>query len=154
MKKPEKLKTDRFILKTFLGNVSNNAWDEMNRIAKENDCEIIDISDKNSPYYDMGPAEFLYLEKNAFLICTDSFHSSVFAILYNNPFIVFSREGNGCEMNSRIETLLNKFKLENRMFNDNKIDIENLQLDYNNSYKILEKERIKSKKYLMKALNI
>ena len=57
-------------------------------------------------------------------------------------------------MNSRIETLLNKFKLENRMFNDNKIDIENLQLDYNNSYKILEKERIKSKKYLMKALNI
>ena len=43
MKKPEKLKTDRFILKTFLGNVSNNALDEMNRIAKENDCEIIEI---------------------------------------------------------------------------------------------------------------
>ena len=41
MKKPEKLKTDRFILKTFLGNVSNNAWNEINRIAKENNCEII-----------------------------------------------------------------------------------------------------------------
>mgnify|MGYP004454969111 FL=1 len=148
------LKNKKYILNYFLGELSENRKKEIERVAKENNCDIINILDKKSPFYQTGPSEFLYLEKNAFLICTDSFHSSVFAILYNNPFIVFSREGNGCEMNSRIETLLNKFKLENRMFNDNKIDIENLQLDYNNSYKILEKERIKSKKYLMKALNI
>ena len=151
MKKPEKLKTDRFILKTFLGNVSNNAWNEINRIAKENNCEIIDISDKNSPYYDMGPAEFLYLEKNAFLVATDSFHSCVFSILFSTPFVVFKRKDNQLEsMYSRIETLLKKFEIENRMFNG-KITLDILNNDYKNAHRILNSEREKVYKFIKKA---
>ena len=96
--------------------------------------------------------EFLYLEKNAFLICTDSFHSSVFAILFNRPFIVFDREGNGLEMNSRIYTLLDKFKLQNRMY-DGKIERNNLQVDYLESYDILEEERKKSSNFIKKAID-
>ena len=123
-------------------------------MARENNCEIINILDKNSPFYQTGPSEFLYLEKNAFLICTDSFHSSVFAILYNRPFIVFEREQKGLEsMNSRIETLINKFNLKNRKFTG-KITEENLQHDYTAAYEILEKERQKSNEFLKKALDI
>jgi len=105
MKKPENLKNDKFIVKSFLGSVSEEVWEELRRIAKENDCEIIDISDKNSPFYDVGPAEFLYLEKNAFLVATDSFHSCVFAILFSTPFVVFERQDKVKSMYSRIETL-------------------------------------------------
>ena len=152
-RKPEQLKTDKYILNYFLGELSETRKKEIDRIAKENNCEVINILDKNSPFYQTGPSEFLYLEKNAFLICTDSFHSSVFAMLYNRPFIVFDREDNLASMNSRIETLINKFNLKNRNFTG-KITIENLQHDYTEAYKILEKERQKADEFLRQALDI
>lgn len=152
-KKPNQLKTNKYILNYFLGELSEKRKNEINRIAKENGCEVINILDNNSPFYETGPSEFIYLEKNAFLICTDSFHSSVFAILYNRPFIVFDREDKTTSMNSRIETLINKFDLQNRKF-EGKITKENLHHDYTEAYKILEKEREKSINFLKKALDI
>ena len=56
-------------------------------------------------------------------------------------------------MNSRIETLINKFNLQNRKFTG-KITEENLQHDYKEAYEILEKERQKSSEFLKKALDI
>ena len=123
--------------------------------AKKNSCKIINIFDKKSPFYAIGPSEFLYLEKHAFLICTDSFHASVFAILYNKPFVVFERKANNTgKMNSRIDTLLNKFHLESQKFNGVEISKEYLNSDYSESYKIIENERKKSQEFLKKALNV
>lgn len=156
-KKPEqikKIKQKKYILNYFLGELSEKRKKEIERIAKENDCHIINILDKKNPFYITGPSEFLWLEKNAFLICTDSFHSSVFAIIYNKPFIVFDREDKMENMNSRIDTLLSKFKLEDRRYNGKKITKENLNHDYTEAYKILEKERKKSEEFLKKALDI
>ena len=151
MKKPEKLKTDKYILKSFLGKVSDSVWKELNRVADENRCEIIDISDKNSPYYDMGPAEFLYLEKNAFLVATDSFHSCVFSILFSTPFVVFKREGSNLEsMYSRIETLLDKFEMPNRVYNG-KISEDILNNDYSKVHEILKQEKIRAKEFINSA---
>lgn len=148
MKKPESLKTDKYILKSFLGDVSSDVWKELKRVADENECEIIDISDKNSPYYDMGPAEFLYLEKNAFLVATDSFHSCVFSIIFSTPFIVFEREGGNLQsMYSRIETLLETFNMENRVFNK-KITADILDSDYSKAYEILQKEQTRVNNFL------
>lgn len=153
-RKPDRIKDNKkYILNYFLGGLSDTRKKEIERIAEENDCYIINILDKNDPFYISGPSEFLWLEKNAFLICTDSFHSSVFGILYNTPFIVFNREENGNNMNSRLDTLLKKFKLEDRYFNG-KITNDMLKIDYSESYKILEEERKKSKKFLEKALDI
>ena len=156
-KKPKQLKkynNKKYILNYFLGELSEERKKEIERIAEENDCFIINILDKNDPFYTTGPSEFLYLEKNAFLICTDSFHSSVFAILYNTPFLIFDREQNGVEsMNSRIDTLLSKFNLNDRKFNK-KIKKEQLKCNYAEAYKILEEERKKSLNFLKKALDI
>ena len=152
-KKPEMLKTDKYILNYFLGELSEERRKEIDRIAKENDCEVINILDKNSPFYQTGPSEFLYLEKNAFAICTDSFHSCVFAILFDRPFIVFNRETATEKMNSRIDTLINKFELENRKF-ENKITNENLNHDYTKAYEILKEERKKSIEFLKREISI
>ena len=150
--KPDSLKNDKFIVKSFLGNASDKILKELDRIADENDCEIIDVSDRNSPYYDMGPSEFLYLEKNAFLVATDSFHSCVFSILFSTPFVVFERQDNKLEsMHSRIETLLEKFELEYRIFED-KITEDILSNDYSAVQEILEKERSKADNFLKEAL--
>lgn len=157
IKKPkqfDKLKNKRYILNYFLGKLSKKREEEIERIAKENNCCVINILDKNDPFYETGPSEFLYLEKNAFMICTDSFHSSVFAILYNRPFIVFDREQEGIvSMNSRIETLISKFKLDNRRF-EGRITTQNLKHNYTEAYKILEAEKEKSLNFLKKSLDI
>ncbi len=152
-KKPKMLKSDKYILNYFLGDLSDARKNEINRVAKENGCKVINILDKESQFYECGPSEFLYLEKHAFLICTDSFHSSVFGILYNTPFLVFEREDNNVSMNSRLDTLFSKFKLENRKYKG-KISNEDLKCDYTEAYKILEIERDKSIKFLKNALDI
>ena len=150
MKKPKNLKTDNFIVKSFLGNTNNNVWKEIIKFAEEINCEIIDISDENSPYFNIGPAEFLYLEKNAKMVLTDSFHSCVFAIIFSTPFVVFKRDDTLTSMYSRIETLLNTFNLNYRMFNG-KITEEMKRNDYAESHKILKNKKIEAFEFLEKA---
>lgn len=152
-KKPKQLKNDKYILNYFLGELPENWKIEIDRIAKENNCEVINILNPNDPFYQTGPSEFLYLEKNAFLVCTDSFHSSVFSIIYDTPFIVFERQDKLTSMNSRIDTLLSKFNLQNRRFNG-EIKENLLKSDYKEAKNILEKEKQKSFNFLKKALDI
>ncbi|MFR2767096.1 MAG: polysaccharide pyruvyl transferase family protein [Thomasclavelia sp.] len=66
----------------------------------------------NNVEYTSGPSEFLYLIHHAKLVCTDSFHACVFSILFDTQFYVFERENEIISMNSRIDTLLRKFDLE------------------------------------------
>ncbi len=154
-KKPKKFPKKRYILNYFLGEQSKERKKIINNFAKKNNCQVIDLLDENNPLYVIDPTEFLYLEKNAFLICTDSFHSCVFSIIFNRPFVVFDREDNGKKvMGSRIDTLINKFNLLNRKFNGIDITNENLKHDYSNAYEILENEKKKSKEFLKKSLNV
>jgi len=152
-KKPQQLKNERYILNYFLGNITEEYKQEIERVAKENNCSIINILDKNDPFYSTGPSEFLYLEKNAFLVCTDSFHSCIFSIIFDTPFINFERVDNRVCMNSRLKTLLKKFELEDRKFKG-KIDEKLLKHDYKRAYEILKIEKKKSSNFIRKALDI
>jgi len=151
MKKPNNLKTDKFIIKSFLGMKSDENEEQIYNIAKEKKCEIIDISDKNSQYYNMGPAEFLYLIKNAFLVVTDSFHACVFSILFETPFLVCKRADKYDSMHSRIETLLKTFKMENRIYNG-KVIQEIFDYDFELVSKILFEERKRVENFLLRSL--
>lgn len=147
-KKPKKLKNEKYILNYFLGEISEERNKEIQKVAKDNDCIIINLLDKRSDFYNCGPSEFLYLEKNAFLICTDSFHSCVFSVIFDRPFVVFEREEKNIDkMNSRIDTLIKKFSLKNRKYNGNYITKENLNHNYSEAKKILENERKKSENF-------
>ena len=145
----------KYILNYFLGELSKERKEMIDKIAKENNCQIINILDKKDPFYISGPEEFLYLEKNAFLICTDSFHASVFSIIFNRPFLVFEREDiKISSMNSRIATLLSKFDLENKKVVDNILPDDYLESNYDGVYEILNKEIKKSEEFLKRALDI
>ena len=154
-KKPDCEVPKKYILNYFLGELSENRKKEIERIAELNNCKIINILDKNDKFYSTGPSEFLYLEENAFLICTDSFHSSVFAIIFDKPFIIFDRQQKNVEkMNSRIDTLIDKLELKNRKYNEKEITKENLEHNYINAYEIIGQEKKKSINFLKSALNI
>ncbi len=150
---PQNISVKKYILNYFLGELSQERYKQIEKIAQKYNCDIVNILKKNDNSYISGPREFLFYEKNAFLICTDSYHSSVFAFLFDVPFIVFDREEEGMDnMNSRIDTLLSKFQLENRKYNNKKITDKNLYHDYKMAYKILEKERKESLAFIEKAI--
>ena len=157
IKKPDQLeqqKEKKYILKCFLGTVLEEWQEEIERIARENDYEIIDVISPESIFSEIGPSEFLYLEKNAFLICTDSYHSCIFSIIFESPFVLFRRsDKNLASMHSRIETLFNKFNLHYRQFNGN-ITEEMLKSDYEKIKEIIEKEKIRSNEFLKRALDL
>ena len=151
--KPDFINKDKYILTYFLGNMSEDIKNQINSFAKENNYKVIDVMKDGKVCRGIGPAEFVYLEENAELICTDSFHSCVFGILMETPFLIFNRQDENKPMNSRIETLLSKFKLQSQQYAGG-IEKATLLVDYKEAHKILEDERKKAFEFLNKALNI
>lgn len=151
-KKPNALSTDDYVLIYFLGTMSDEIKNIIYRFSEKYKFHIVNIMDANSPCYAIGPEEFLYLERNAKLVCTDSFHSCVFSFLFDTPFIVFDRVGVE-NMSSRMETFLAKFKLEDRKFSGNIVS-KHLLHNYEKGQMILRQEKEKSLCFLKESLNI
>lgn len=152
MNKPDMIDNNKaFILKCFLGELNENDNKILEEFAKIHNYEIIDIGNKNSKYYDIGPKEFLYLENNAKLIVTDSFHSCVFSFLFHTPLMIYKRvQEDENNMYSRMETLIKKFDLKNIEYNG-KLDDNILQIDIDKIENCLQYERRKAKEYLERA---
>lgn len=96
-----------------------------------------------------GPREFLGYVKNASLIFTNSFHGTVFSILFERPFYTFTGKR---DMLSRVIDLTELLELEERRFNGNsKISELSLEIDFTKTRKRLDEEREKSRKFLHKS---
>lgn len=83
---------------------------------------------------------------------TDSFHGTVFAIIFNLPFVVYGNNERGL---SRINSLLHLFNLENRLVNtiEDYDKIKNNVINWENVNRIKEMMVVKSMSFLTKALN-
>lgn len=98
--------------------------------------KVIDVSNhkyihgnKNYTYNETcGPGEFLSYIKNAQFVITNSFHGTVFSIIYHKSFITIANK----KRNERMEELLKFVGLEGRFLNDiNFVEIEKLEeIDY------------------------
>ena len=152
-KKPKSNIPKKYILCYFLGKIDEDRKQEIEKVAKEYQCEIINIMDKNNEIYNIGPCEFVYLIHNSTFVFTDSFHACVFSLIFDKSFVIFDRDYKGKNMNSRIDTLLSTFSIDNRKFNNN-ITNDNLVHDYSKSYELLNLEKQKSIEYLKNSLNI
>ena len=142
----------KYLLVYFLGEISEERLQLIDKISKEYQLQIITLGDrKYSEIYTAGPAEFLFLFHHATLIFTDSFHGCVFSILFNSPFYVFSREDRLENMSSRIDTLLAYFNLQNRIVDDVSTSIS-LTYDFTLCDKQLLDLRAKSINFLKTAL--
>jgi exopolysaccharide biosynthesis predicted pyruvyltransferase EpsI len=62
---------------------------------------------------DVSPAEWLYLVHHARLVVTDSFHGTVFSIIFNKEFYSITNIERG---GSRFTSLLSQFDLISRLY--------------------------------------
>lgn len=106
--------------------------------------------------YDAGPKEFVNLIRNAEYVCTDSFHGTVFSVIFGRKFFVFNRyeESDRMSTNTRIDSLLNMLSLEDRRKKGNEriqdCLVENL--DFTVACEMLERKRRESMEYLQAAV--
>lgn len=110
------------------------------------------ISNKYDFWIFNSVAKWLYLIKNSEFIVTDSFHCTVFSIIFNKKFIVLSNPNRGL---TRIENLLSLIKREDRLFcNLDDIDGKVLRddFDFTEINGIMERERQKSLGFLKESL--
>lgn len=106
--------------------------------------------------FDIGPGEFLGIIKNAKLVLSDSFHCTVFSLLYHTPFLTFyrNRPMPGKDINSRMLDLLKLVDLEDRLVPpDTDINYNSMfDLGFEKSDEIIEIMRQDSLTYLKSAL--
>ena len=99
--------------------------------------------------------DFVELIMNAEFMLTDSFHGTVFSLIFNKQFYTFERfkEDKFSSQNSRVKNLLSNVGLENRLykFNSNMI-LENSKIDYNLANEKINKMIDESKQILNKEL--
>lgn len=152
-KKPEYNTDKKYILTYFLGEMSKESITYIEKLSKDSGYEIINLESKhkNNFWYTTGPAEFIWLIENCELMCTDSFHGSVFSIIMEVPFLVFERKDNLGSMYSRIDTLLKKLNLIDRKFKYQNIE-KAFDKNYDHIPSILNKEKKLSILYLKNAL--
>lgn len=103
--------------------------------------------------YDVDPNDFIRLISKAAYVCTDSFHCSVFCIIFHRQFMTFYRfdQGVATGRNSRIDNLFSVFNLQSRLYSGD-ISVIDSTIDYEYVDKTLSTLRDESVKFLQNAL--
>lgn len=153
---------EKYVFAYFVGK-NDDYRKYVDKICKDNQYRLIiiphvdEIVESEKKYetdfnLSIGPEEFVGLIKNAEIIFTDSFHATVFSIIFNKCFFVFDRFSNKCKqsMNSRIENLLEMTKLEDRKVSEY-VEIEDkmhTQINFRFANLNLQEKRNESLKYI------
>ncbi|MBQ4279790.1 MAG: polysaccharide pyruvyl transferase family protein [Rikenellaceae bacterium] len=140
---------DRVKAETGLRIVALQHLDEFVR----SDCAFGDIRP-----YDIGPAEFVNLVSHAEIVLTDSFHGTIFSILYERPFFSFGRfaasRPKSESTNSRIDSILGTIGLADRKLAGNEEAAPCLArtIDYGPVRARLQDYRASSRAYLERVI--
>lgn len=136
-------------------------------------CYILDMDKKKKEYakfiaQELGCSPYFFLPENRkevlpsiedFLsgiansefVLTDSFHGTVFSIIFNIPFRVFGNEMRGL---ARITDLLSMFDLSSCLVsNSSRLNHENISYKWDSVNQILNSEREKSLSFLLNNLS-
>ena len=123
------------------------------KVAELLGCELVELHYKKTPQinganmvFDAGPSEFLTYIRDAKMVVTNSFHGTVFSILFQKKFYSVYKE------NGRIENLLGFLGLEERHITDEAGIALEKEIDYGQAESLLEAYRKRSVDFLLKGI--
>lgn len=126
----------------------------INIVCKEKGLKEISMCAQTGVQKDVMPIEAVELWLNriyhADFVITDSYHGTVFSILFNKPFVVYGNKQRGI---SRFDTLLNMFNLSARFVFSSVDYIAEDQIEWDKINRILSQNRNISKTLLLNGLN-
>ncbi|WP_230399222.1 polysaccharide pyruvyl transferase family protein [Novisyntrophococcus fermenticellae] len=149
IRKPDKQLPSKYVVTYFLGSIKNNVEYNIENYCKINNLERIDLNSVTAlKWFDITPFEFLYLIKNAEFVFTDSFHASVFSIIFGKNFLTAERTSkNSNKMSSRIDTLFSTFSCENHRMIAFDGNIDSLKMDEAKVESIIQHEKDRTYEY-------
>lgn len=159
---------EKYILCYFLGsNIEHRKFAE--RLKEKTGLKIVSLnhadeyvkySDEFCDYapFDIGPREWISLVKNAEYVLTDSFHGTVFSLIFNKKFYCFRRYSSNAtgSTNSRLDSILKIAEVNNERILTGLEDVEDVlkyDIDFEKVNKNLDKFREDSKKWLLNAIS-
>lgn len=154
-KKPEWLTSQNYIAVYSLGGLPEDVRTFIEKAALDKNWEIYEILKKDDPkLYLSTPFEFIYIIGHAKLLVTNSFHGTVFSILYKIPFINFDRRDVHGTMGARFDTLYELFQMNDRKYRDNITLDDILNCDFSMSDTALKKARQSSIEFMRNAIDV
>ena len=101
-----------------------------------------------------GPLGFLEAVRGAETVMTDSFHGTIFSLLFQKDFHTFKRfkDGTSSSQNSRLENLLGKMGLTDRYISESSLRLSDRPIDYKEVGERVSQMRNDSLDYLREAL--
>ena len=155
-RKPKKKIPSNYILVYMLGKNSANKYkEEIKRLARiNNNAKMINLIDGSWRY--IRPDGFVWLIKNATYVCTDSFHASVFSIIFHKSFRIFSRIDNFANQETRLISLCQTLDipLTQVMYGNQNLRLDCPKIDWNVMERKLAVERSKAHTYLEESLHL
>lgn len=147
LEKPKMRLPKKYVVDYVLGD--NTEKKIIKEFASKHNIEIVSLN-KGSKWYITSPTEFLYIIKNAEFVFTDSYHGTIFSILFEIPFKNILRKDSNVSMQSRFETLYHSLGIcSEYVSSQNNI---NMEFDYPNITKKVQEERKKSLKVIKKTI--
>lgn len=154
------IKQQNYIFVHFLGTPSEVAIRCINQIALEYELSVVCFANNYNAYdalkahifVDGSPYDYVSLIENASFVCTDSFHTSHFSIIFNRKFFTFERNyGHHNKQSTRIHNLFSTYECSERLINDAAIPEEllNVTPDFD-AVKEIKTKRIRE--YLLSSL--
>ena len=161
MESKEYVPDDDYLLCYMLSD-NKRHWKSIRRFAKNNNLKMVVIP--HDPHSYMQPAEvirgcgvedFLGLIHGAKYVITDSFHGTIFSVIYKKDVAVFERH-NPAEQgsqNSRIYNLLEKLHLESVLLKYDTDYVETInKIDYDEVYNYIRKEKAHSTSFIKEGI--
>lgn len=140
----------------LLGNPINCKLSLIVNFAKKMDLQIIYVAsqNKNDKYEKVYPqiGEWVDYLANASFVITNSFHCTVFSLLYEKKFMTIPLSGAYKRMNTRVYELLHSVKLDSAIYRGNIEDIYCQNFDFSEFKRYKQNEVYKSLGYLSNLL--
>ena len=142
----QELPKDKYLFIYFLGTRTIINWKEIHAFAKEKGLKIIYVASQGQEdkfkHTQASIHEWLSLIANAEYVITNSFHGTVFTLLFGRKFLTYPVTGVAIKMNDRITTLLNPLGLGNHIYSGSIRVIEE-SIDYAEVHRIMQKHGAK-----------
>lgn len=138
VKKPKEV-SKNFIFCYFL-NENHKYKEKVKKFAQKYDLQIFGFTTCSDDYKWMtkvekiGPCEFLWYIQNSEYVFTDSYHGTIFSLIFYKKFITFERFNSSDKIcqNSRLEQLSLYFNLKDNIVSIENYNIQKINLiDYN-----------------------
>lgn len=154
---------DRDYLMSYVLRSGEGIGDVQQHIADCLDIEVVVPYNRQRRWKGVGtevvcsPGQWLGLIKSAQVVVTNSFHGTVFSILFRKPFVTVALPGSKAGLNERMVSMLDRLGLSDRMLqqisDEHVMNILNEEIDWAQVSEKLAEWRSEAKVFLESAMN-